>query len=144
MPIYQNETSDTITVQGKSGSVTFTPNQTIKVDFFVPDEEGLTLVNENPRVEPQTLVAGTLELYNGDNERIYIPKCKEFGATMMCKFGNAVIRESYKDAGITTPLNANAYLAKYRRPDVEALWVEGKGDDVDGPTLVMYHVSRLS
>jgi hypothetical protein len=145
MPVYQNNTSETITVTGKSGSVTFAPSQAIEVDFFIPEEDGLTLVNELPRVEPQTLATGTLELYRNDNERLYIPKCKAFMATLICKFGQSVVRESYEDAAVTTPLDTlNSFRSAFKRPDVDALWIEGLGNDDDGPTIIAYHIARIS
>jgi hypothetical protein len=145
MPVYTNSTGEAVTVPGKSGNVTFEDTQTLAVDFFIPDEYGLTLDDEDPRVEPQTLASGHFELYNGYSERIYIPKCRAFMASIVCKSGKAQIRESYEDAAIYTECDTlNIFRGSFRRPDVEAFWLKGAGDDDDGPAYISYLVSRLS
>jgi hypothetical protein len=145
MPVYTNGTGSAVTVPGKTGNVTIENRQTIKTDFFIPDEYGLTLDNEEPRVEPQTMASGTYEIYNGDSEKIYIPKCRAFLASIICESGSAEIRESYKDAAIYVKCDTqNMFHASFRRPDVEALWVKGTGDDADGPAHITCLISRLS
>jgi hypothetical protein len=64
---------------------------------------------------------------------------------MVCKFGKAEIRESYQDATVKADIDTlNAFRATCKRPDVEAFWIKGKGDDSDGPTLITFLVARAS
>jgi hypothetical protein len=145
MPTYKNNTSNSISVSGRSGVITFAPNQESQVDFFIPDEDGLTLVSVSPRVVPQVLVSETIELFNGIDTTINIPKCNAFMVTVICKRGSFTIQESYDDSTVKIVVDMlNAFSAAFKRYDVESLIFEGTGDDAAGESIATVMVSRMA
>jgi hypothetical protein len=145
MPIYRNVTGAEVTAPGKAGNITIPDKQTVTADFFIPDEYGLTLLSESPRVVPQIMASGTMEIYNGVTERIDVPECAAFEASFVCKSGRAFIRESYADAAVSSVCDAyNTFRASFRRACCEAFYVIGEGDDVNGPSIISYLISRKS
>jgi hypothetical protein len=145
MPIYTNNTVESITAPARTGTITIAAEESAEVDFFIDAPKyGLTETNEEPRVDPVTLAAGMLELFNGDSSRVYVPDCKIFLVSIICKSGDSEVRESYEDADISTRIGTlNAFRATLRRSDVEAFWITGTGDDDNGPAIIEYMISRV-
>ena len=137
MPTYQNNTAATISC----GGTAWAAGASNAVDFFVPDEKGLTLTSEDPRVSATTLASGVLSLSAGDPaERIYIPDCNAALVSIVVKSGEITVQENYADALVYIPIDGgNAFTASYRRISVEALYITCVTDCV-----VAYNISRLS
>ena len=136
MPIYRNNTSKSITSNG----ATWKPGETKPVSFFVPDEQGLALLSEEPRVTNQALASGTLTLGSGETFRLYIPDCKTFVTTIAVKSGLLYVRENYADNEVFTLVKAgSSYMATLPRWYVEAYQLTNADS---GETEIEYHVSR--
>jgi hypothetical protein len=135
MPVYMNNTDKTRTHNGK----TWAPGDAFAVNFFVPDEVGLTMTDEAPRVRQPTLAAGTLSLSSGGTAaEIYAPMCAYFKASFVCEAGDAVIRESYRDSAVTIEITpAASFRGEYDRNAVERFFV-----DTAGGGVVSYVISR--
>jgi hypothetical protein len=119
--------------------------QILNLDFFVPTEYGLTLQAEAPRVNPQVMLSGNLELLNNIQQSYYVPQCRMFVVSIICKFGLGHIRENYADNTIYTICDTlNMFRAVYNRTDVEKIFITGIGDDdLDGPSKFTYVISRM-
>lgn len=140
MPVYANKTGHAVTVPGNNRNVTFLDGQALRVDFFIPSEYGLMLVNESPLVKPQIMKSETITLNNGDFHEIVIPQCESFGISILCKVGDADVRENYQNATIAVRVDQIcAFQATYRRCDVGSIWLEGASDN----TEIAYIVSHL-
>lgn len=136
MPVYLNPKETSVTYNSEA----WRPKETKPVSFFVPDELGLTLMSENPRVSNQVLSSGVRTLAVGETLRLYIPECKSHIATIAVKSGILVVRENYDDNEIFTQVDEGmSYMATRQRPLVEAYYLTNADS---GETEIEYHVSR--
>ena len=141
MPVYTNNTAENISWNG----VIWGPSESKTVNFFVPDEFGLTKGAAEPQVAPQVLAAGIKSMAQGEVFRVYIPACNAFVASFVCKGGRAVLLENYEDSTIEIPIDMqNMYRAEYRRKDVEAYYIKNMETNVGITTTIDYNISKKS
>ena len=135
MPTYQNPTSETITYN----DMTWTVNEIKPVDFFVPNEIGLTLTDENPRVDCPTLASGVFEFADETDppRRLYVPDCCTFLASFIVRSGSVEIRENYSDNRAIPVSPENAFRVIAKRTEVEAFHIMPKE-----AAVVVFNVSR--
>lgn len=141
MPVYVNNTAENISWNG----VIWGAGESKSVNFFVPDEFGLTKGSDLPKVAPQVLAAGVKNMAPNETIRIYIPACDAFIASLVCKSGRAVVLENYQNSTITIPIDAqNAYRAIQKRKDIESYWIINVETDANVTTSVAYNISKHS
>ena len=138
MPTYQNSTAGSISYNG----TTWAPGDTKAVDLFVPDEAGLTKTSDTPKVKSPTLASGVLEFAdeNDPAQRLYVPDCNAFLASIVVKTGSVAIRENYDDNAVEIAASpSNAFREAARRTEVEAFYITPQA-----AAVVAYNVSRMS
>ena len=136
MPTYQNGTSAAITYNGE----TWAPAETKPVNFFVPDELGLTMTLDTPKVLSPTLASGSLAFVD-DTEpsvRLYVPECGAFIGDFLVKLGAVKVQENYDDNPIEIVGDTTRMIrVAARRTQVEALWITPLAEAV-----VDYNISQ--
>jgi hypothetical protein len=138
MPVYKNDTSQTISYNGE----TWKPEATKAVAFFVPDEQGLILLSREPLVGRQALDSGVMTLETGATVRLYVPACNEFMISLVASSGSALVRENYEDNSVATEISANRpYKSSARRTNIEAYHITGTSTDA---ATISYIISRMS
>jgi hypothetical protein len=116
----------------------FKPGQEKEVEFFVPAETGLTVISEEPRVEPRCLASGEISVSQGASTEITIPSCDAFRASFVCLSGAAAIRQNYEDAQAVSIKPEYDYEIQYRRADVEKIIITGIVDAV-----IVYDIEKV-
>jgi hypothetical protein len=138
MPIYKNETSTTISVNG----VSWAPGSTKAVDFFVPLERGLAFISEDPRVDSQTLDAAQISIPANNSIWIHIPDCNEFFFSVIVDSGKVFVRENYLDNPVATLIDeTKGYEASMKRVNIEAYYLTNVAAE---QAVVTFNISRVS
>jgi hypothetical protein len=116
----------------------FKPGEIKKIDFFVPPEEWLAVLSEEPRVPPKCLAADRISVRGNESVEIPIPICEVFRASFICLSGVVDIRQNYADAQPVSITPEITYEIKYRRADVEKIILTGIDD-----AYVVYDIEEV-
>jgi hypothetical protein len=116
----------------------FRPGEEKSVHFFVPPEVGLTVLSEEPLVQPKCLVSGDMNIQQGVSVEIDVPFCVTFRASFVCLSGAVAVRQNYPDVLAVSITPDIEYEIHYSRADVEKFILTGAAD-----AHVVYDIERV-
>lgn len=134
MPVYRNPNRETKSYGGR----VFAYNVPEETDFLVPDEIGLELLDEAPKVEPSCLDAGEISMGSGGSLKIVIPDCNTFTASVACLTGKLRVQHNYDDAEkIPVPVGIDYILPCADRKKIGTLIITA-----DGASTGVYNIEK--
>ena len=131
MRTYRNGTDQPIQYNG----VYWKPGESKRVPFYVPDERGLSLLDDD--FNGIRLAGGSIKLQSGEKKTYEITSGEYFNVSVMCFAGSLAMRFNNDDA--MPPVNARAGVVingNYARKDVSIINILGTDDNTDAEIVI--------